>query len=1164
MIPSRFPLLSSLFGVCLAAFALPVSAENQPHHLDARKGVPVTFSLDQPATVTLVVDTPEGRRVRNLVNAERFEAGEHTVFWDGLTEGLRRYGQVHGIYDIAPELASPGEYVVRGVRSPGIEPRFEFTVYPNTGNPPWISSESSGGWLADHTPPSAVLYIPADEAPGGTAQILIASRVAESGDGLVWTDLEGKKLAGTRTVGGHWTGASHLARNLGPNAPENVYAFTGMGWNTDSDRDVAELRIMALSNDKTGTSLSGRSGDVGRNFYQVLRLPITDGEISAPRPGARTRTRVSLRGFTAYNGVLLALVNESDELFVIRVQGDKGRNKDGGTVIGKIPAPNIHDVAFAHDGTLVALEGDGITRYRFSINGSKPQLSNRQVVVASGLDEPVRISVAEDGNLFVSQHGNSHNVVVFSASGERLGVAGAPWRAEAGPYDEKRMNSPAGTTTTSEGVLWVAEHSFAPKRVSVWNPDGSLKASFIGPSQYGGGGFLDPKNRERLYYSEQSAVLEFKLDWENGSAELGTVPFLQEPDTEPFFLSARVEPPEAVFYRGDEQYFTNAFTGRPAAAPNFVTVWRKNEREVLEPLAFAGRADQWHLLLREEIYDFLPEFVRQVRADRASGESVSEVLPVFVAWSDTNANGIPELDEITFLPLESGEAINSAVIDEQLRFWVLTSQRRVLRLDPEFDADSGRPRYDAAATIGIDVAEYARGTYTDVVPTADDGFILAGGPIWGFDSKGQPEWSYHSRWVGVHASHRSPRTPEFPGQLLGTTRVMGWPQPAPTPGIGKIWSINSNYAVMYLFTTDGLYLGTVGGFPPDAPQWRMPTLERNESLAEVNFIGEHFYPTFTRTSDGNYYFVAGKNHTSIVRLDGIKEIAEMPRQTIRLSPEQFVAAERVLTKAQDGGEDATEKVFALPVSRLGKKPTATASDWADADWMTVESRRIRIGGGQGDFHPWSEATAEIRGDRLHVAVRTYDRDLLENTAENSALLFKSGGAIDLQIGVDVASPRNRREPVRGDVRLIVGESKGKPVVTLYEPESPEGKQANQSESFSSPWRTITFDRVVDVSESVQLAKTSENIKIENERGNASTTLRRETHEFSVPLQLLGITAQPGSVLLADIGVLIGDSGETVQRHYWSNTGGGLVSDIPGEAQLSPASWGEWKLTPANR
>ena len=97
-------------------------------------------------------------------------------------------------------------------------------------------------------------------------------------------------------------------------------------------------------------------------------------------------------------------------------------------------------------------------------------------------------------------------------------------------------------------------------------------------------------------------------------------------------------------------------------------------------------------------------------------------------------------------------------------------------------------------------------------------------------------------------------------------------------------------------------------------------------------------------------------------------------------------------------------------------------------------------------------------------------------------------------------------------------------------------------NFHPPWRTITIDRVEEVSDVVELAADG-----------------RGGYEFSVPLKTLGFVPAPGLTIKADLGILCGTAGKTTDRLYWHNKGTGLTADLPGEAMLTPAMWGEWRI-----
>ena len=101
--------------------------------------------------------------------------------------------------------------------------------------------------------------------------------------------------------------------------------------------------------------------------------------------------------------------------------------------------------------------------------------------------------------------------------------------------------------------------------------------------------------------------------------------------------------------------------------------------------------------------------------------------------------------------------------------------------------------------------------------------------------------------------------------------------------------------------------------------------------------------------------------------------------------------------------------------------------------------------------------------------------------------------------------------------------------------------------FSSPLRTIRFDRVEEVSDQVQLASTVQR----NEKARTESGI----FEFSIPLATLGLKPRPGQTLRGDIGILRGADFQTLQRVYWRNKATGITADIPSEAELTPQLWG---------
>ena len=105
----------------------------------------------------------------------------------------------------------------------------------------------------------------------------------------------------------------------------------------------------------------------------------------------------------------------------------------------------------------------------------------------------MQLTVTEDGRIFVADWGDSQQVKIHSAEGvlqQRIGTAGP----SSVPMT-RRTSTILSAWLLIPGRLWVTEVNRLPKRVSVWNlDDATLERAFYGPTEYGGGGVLDPKD----------------------------------------------------------------------------------------------------------------------------------------------------------------------------------------------------------------------------------------------------------------------------------------------------------------------------------------------------------------------------------------------------------------------------------------------------------------------------------------------------------------------------------------------------------------------------------------------------------------------------------------------------------------------------------------------
>jgi hypothetical protein len=168
-------------------------------------------------------------------------------------------------------------------------------------------------------------------------------------------------------------------------------------------------------------------------------------------------------------------------------------------------------------------------------------------------------------------------------------------------------------------------------------------------------------------------------------------------------------------------------------------------------------------------------------------------------------------------------------------------------------------------------------------------------------------WTYPEEFLGLHNSHQS-KPPRHPGEVIGTTRLLGPSFLAPRAGDRKaepieLWAINGNYGNVYLFTTDGLLVATL--FQDDRTAKRWPNEERRGfEPRELSLEEECFFPSIQQTTDGRVYLVAGKSFSAIFEITGLDTIRRLPEQRLTVTAEHVAAARRYLDARSKDPEKA--------------------------------------------------------------------------------------------------------------------------------------------------------------------------------------------------------------------------------------------------------------------
>jgi hypothetical protein len=754
---------------------------------------------------------------------------------------------------------------------------------------------------------------------------------------------------------------------------------------------------------------------------------------------------------------------------------------------------------FDPQGRLLLVSQQRVVRFDLATGATAP------VLPAGALKDPRGLAFDAQGNLYVAD-GGPEVVQVFAANGKLLRTIGEPGGREVGDYNPNRIENPQGIAIDARGNLWVAERDFQPKRTSVWSPKGAFLKEFIGHSEYGGGGQVDPRDPSRIY----CAGMEFSLNYTSGQWDVkrilsrevqfygGDARFEAKGQAAFSLTTQAAGLPDKPIYLNGRQYMVGDPGGMRAPLLR-IGEFRKDR---IVPLTVMGNADSWWPLVHDPA-------LRQLVADRV-------LKTLSFTWSDQNGDGLPQPGEVEIYDFRLDPTYWPTVTNARLEL-----QMGGRALKPVAFTACGAPVYQPQAATPLAPRSWGYATAVD-----QDGRILINSdPLTGLDADGQIRWTYPNPFHGVHGSQRSP-APQA-GILAGPLGFIGQEV---LPGVGEVFMLSGNCGEWYLFTADGLLAATVwnDSRTPGVFQWDFPKAELGMSLDNVALNGECFFGSFQRADNGTFYLVAGKEHSSVVELNGL-ETMKRQQSTLTVTKDDRLAVEawaarRALTVAQK----APPKEVTLVPPAAPIKPDGNLAEWGDAGQSTAIGTR-------GAF--------AVRADdqNLYVAWQVDSGQPLRNAGNIPNQLFKSGDSVDLQIGVNPEADPKRGGPFPGDQRLLISLYEGKPIGVLYRHRVPGTKETDKI-GFSSPSRT----EYVDVIDRLDPA----NIGI-------GRTPKGYAVEAVVPLTLLGVKPQPGKSYKIDFGILSADSSgqSTMVRTYWANQNTGIVSDVPSEIMLAPGLWG---------
>ena len=757
-------------------------------------------------------------------------------------------------------------------------------------------------------------------------------------------------------------------------------------------------------------------------------------------------------------------------------------------------------LAFTPGGDLLAACAHGIVRIRDVADQSG--VATFDVVIQPGAYRNARALAVDGDNQLYVLDGVQRQVLVFDLdSGQERRRIGKPG-GQLGPFDPESLTEPSAMALDTAGKLWIVEQHFQPKRISRWSREGRFEKDFMGPTHYGGGGVMDPRDRSVINH----LGMKFRMNWTDRTWTL-------ESRLAPY--DANYYAPDRVVYSHGHRYLTGA-TGRWLSFGGGGPIMALCEEVdgVAVPVMQAGLLGSWDAFVKDRE-------MQETFRDFNAGSTL------FV-WSDFNRDRQPQLEEVQ--PIRGLEYRGGIHVGDDLSLNFEGFRLRVTRVEP-----NGVPRYD------VTKQERIPGLSGEMMVDAAGRTFVMGHTL--LDTDGTPLWHYPDNYTSVQRSNKVPwgfyNRPA--GVLCGSISLLG----SFEVGGEMLYGVGSNNGDYYVFTVDGFLAASVLGGPSGYGRRFFSMADCRPGVTDLSDLRktvEDFHGHITRAEDGNVYAIAGKNHITVIRVDGLEGMrrreGEMQVSTADVEKTRGWLAERVTI------ERRRQRPRVAQVAFMRNPPQVDGdiyTDWPVSEPITIHEARDDAGRITEQF------VARLAFDERHlyVAARSTDASPLVNSARNPALLFTHGDAFDLHLGLNPNADAARPDAVPGDVRLLFSNFSGSPAAVLIRYQPSPGPTAGGPYVYESPMGRLA------VADAGVLS-------------GAKVAILRDTQgwviEAAIPWMSLGWSPPKESFQLrGDLGILESDPDgmNTVSRYYWANRSSVVLGDLPAEARVNPSFWGEF-------
>lgn len=699
------------------------------------------------------------------------------------------------------------------------------------------------------------------------------------------------------------------------------------------------------------------------------------------------------------------------------------------------------------------------------------------------------------GRCYLWDHGDDRRQVrVYDESGKYLRSIGTPGPRRPGPYDPTVLDEAIALAVSGKGDLYAVYPHDNPRRVAHFRQDGAFVQDFLGNTTYGGGGTLDPYDKSRLYWLD----LRFQLDWTTGKTQLDSVMSSKgREEASPYGIGGGIRNHvEAIMVEG-RRYLVSAPLNHRGVNPFQVVCAYDEQAKRLRLAAAVGDAGAFPNLQK-------PELLKATGGKPLGGFSFT--------WADRNGDGEVQVAEVVLTPKTGPGKMIVWRADAQLGFWSGAARYEVKEFLPD-----GTPVYERRAMPFEAGYRMPNGNHFRFGHRGGEGEGDDVNEV--VDPQGRTLWFYKAGhgMNGLFVPPWQPGRVDLQFGIAGFGRVKG--------DLGDVFVIAANNGQYNLWTADGLLAGhvTLHQGDPRVKGWPAEHA-RGTKMENITAGQENFHYFFTQTADGKFYIVAGGMWASVIEVQGLERIR-------RGEVELTVTPEMLRQTREWEAKSHTRALFTrAPVQECPHGAPRLDGQMNEAEWPALT-------------HLDDYASFGMRYDEktLYLGWTVKNRGALDNGGDDFRRYFKTGAAVDLQLGTRPAAA-DRMTPEAGDIRILITRAGTKPVAVLYRPVAPAAPKTDRWEISTPAGGTTAFDQV-KILDAARIAV--------RPKGETSYVV-----EAAIPLSAIGLAPEPGQLLKMDWGVLTtADGFVTSSRAYWANPMATGVSDEPTEARLQPALWG---------